>query len=324
MEDKPVISNIDVSFTGVKKGELVITENEVVLYKRKSLFGSRSVIKRISLASLTGVQLDKYRLKLDGNKESGEVYVESIDFEYKSEIEKVQKHLQEYLDEKARKTQSEAETAKAKEERRQEQAERYRKFILENRARLWYLAGGLFHLCGAIPREDWDNIKRIVNALQNEFDAFVKLNALEKEAKLPNFRELAEKEELAELEKAAAALLEYLITLLEKDAPQGTPPSPEGDKLPAWNDLKYHFLYASLLGEAGLCIALDEPGELYQTAARLETISPIVAEKFGVGKDKAPAASLRLPHANDEAAAILNKLVAELDSALPRAAEGNK
>ncbi len=325
MEDKPAITGVNVSFPGTGKGELEITEGDLVLYKRKGFFSAHSVVRRIPLSTISGAYREDRKLRLEGSGESGEAFVEDISFDYQSELDRVHKLLKERLEEKARLAREEEEKRqREKEELERQQAERYANYVLENRSRLWNLSSQLFRLCAAIPAEEWDRVKHLSDGLQNEVEEFLKLNDLEESAGMPDFRELAEKEDLVELERAAVKLFEYVGDILNRGPLPETPSPVAGEKGPSWEDLKYFFLYATLVGEVGLLIALDEPGELFQTAAKLEQLSPIMAEKFGFSRDKSPAAALRLPQKHEEATAICKKLVAGLEASLPRVAEERK
>lgn len=317
MGKKEAESGVNVFFSGVKRGELVITENEIVLYKRKSLFSPRSIVRKFPLSEVSAVQPgEKNSLKIEGARESGEVVVETLAFENKSGLDKVLKHLQDYLEGKAKKTKAEEEQkeAKKREQERKEKKELYRQFIDGNLSHLWFINRNLFRLCSAIPKAEWDNIKDVSRALQKDVESFLSENAVGKNVKLDNFQELAEKEELTDLEKGAANLLEYLSGLMGKRAPEGTPSPSDDETATRWEDLRYFFLYTALLGEAGLLLELDEPGEVFDIAARLELSSAIMEEKFGFIKDKSLAPSLKLPRKHGEALSIYKKLVAEVDA----------
>lgn len=325
MADKPIISDINISFSRVKKGELAITEDELILYKKRSLFSSRSAVDRFRVSSLDSAKAEEnHRLRIEGTGEADKIFVETIVFEYKSELDKVLKHLQERLEEKVAKLREEKEKeALKKEQQRKERIELSKKFIRANLSYVWAIHQNLFRLCSAIPQAEWPAIKQLGGVLQQTIDDFLKLNGLDKETKLPNFKELAEKEELADLEKGAVSLLEFVSALMAKGPPQAAPPPAEGENILKWDDLKYYSLYASLVAEAGLLIDLDEPAELFGIAARMELLQPVVSRLFGFTKDSSLATSLTLPKKHEVALAIHKKLVGEID-AYVKSGEGQK
>ncbi|MBI4333388.1 MAG: hypothetical protein HY673_19150 [Chloroflexi bacterium] len=324
MEEKTIIGDVDVSFPGTGKGILEITENEIVLYKKKGLFSAQSLVRRLPMAGISALEVSPdHKLRIEGSNEKDEVFVETITFEYKSEAEKVIKHLQDYLEEKTKKARAEQEAREAQEKEREsrDKAEKHRQYVHANLFCLRSITRNLFALCTAIPQEEWPRIKEISAGLQKDVEQFVKLNGIDQETTLANFQELAEKEELPELEKGAASLLEFVSGLMEKDAPEGSPSPVDAAAVPKWEDLKYFFLYVSLLGEINMLVELDEPGELLQVAPRLEMISHIMHETFGLAGDRSLATALKLPRKHEEAAAIVRKLTAETDVYLKQAAE---
>ncbi len=325
MADKLIIGDINVSFSKVKKGELAITEGELILYKKRSLFSSKSVVSRFRVSAIDSAKAEPdHRLRVEGSTDADHIFTETVTFQYKSELDKVLKHLQERLEEKAAKLKEEKEReVQKKEQERKERVELNSKFVRANVSFIWAIHQNLFRLCSAIPQAEWTAIKQIGGALQQAVDNFLKLNGMDKESKLPNFKELAEKEELFDLEKGMVSLLDFLGTTMAAAAPPAAPPPPEGGNILQWSDLKFYSLYTGLVAEAGLLIDLDEPSELFGTAAKIERLQPIVSRLFGFAKDRSLATSLTLPKKHEAALAIHKKLVGEID-AYVKSGEGPK
>ncbi len=318
MEDKVLLGKVDVAFPPVKKGELVITDSKVLLYKKGFIFSRPSLVKHLPLAGIKTVQLvEPHKLIMEGTTDSGEAFSQFVTFTGGAERRKILEHLQKYIEEREKRNKEELEKqARQREKELQGKRESYRKYVRESLWTLWGINSHIYRLWTSIPQSEWGTIKELGAALEKHIETFLKLNGLDKERKIPDLRELSEKEETVELEKGCLYALEYVSGFLGKDAPAAGTRPPDTEDMPPWEALRYFFLYTALLGETGMLLGLRETGGLFEAAHKIGLLAPIVQQKFGFVRDVSVAASLEFPKSDDAASQICGQLVAEVETYL--------
>lgn len=318
MEDKVLLSKVDVAFPPVKRGELAITDSKVLLYSKGFLFSKQALAKSLPLASINTIELvEAHKIKIDGVSETGEAFSQFVTFRSGSEARKIGAHLQVYVEEREKKNKEELEKqARQREKEQKEKRESYRIYIKESLWRLWGINSHIYRLWTLIPQAEWDTLKELGSALELHIEAFLKLNGLDKERAIPSFRELSEKEEVVGIEKGCLFALEYVGGFLGKDAPATGIRPPDVEDLPSWEALRYFSLYTAFLGETGMLLGLREVGKLFETASKLKTLAPILQQLFGLAKDSPAIKSLEFPKNDEEASQAYSRLVAEVDTYL--------
>ncbi|MDP2719526.1 MAG: hypothetical protein Q8P44_06840 [Dehalococcoidia bacterium] len=317
MEHKIIISVTDVNYPGVKRGELELTDEFMLLYKKGFLFFPRSLVKRLPLSSIADVQLARNgALELAGTEEAERSFNWIMTFGSIYEAEKVMKYLDTFVQERKQKKEEEEKERAAweAEKERKERLDSYRSYIGRTLKGAWELNRHLYRLCTATSQDNRALLKESSEALEQHIEVFFKAQGQDRDIRIPNFKELAERGDIERLEKGGVYLLEYVGRLLGKHNDGDLDGTLETEGLPRLPELKYFYVYTALVSEVALLMGLNEPDELYKTASKMELIAPIVEEKFGLKKARELASSL-LHHTNlEEVAAIHQQMVAEVET----------
>ena len=279
----------NVQWQEIDKGQLVLTREEICIYRRRRFFEfwrSPALALRIDTSLVTSVELNHdSRLLIQGVDQNEKSFSDVIAFRHREEASEILSTLQSLLGTTPpHKEQAQREVIEREQREREEREERhliqqYRRFVWGMTDNIWEIISELRRMIMALAIKDWDTVKvswQKVEALQEE-------DGLNLEKNGEASRTAIERQSADEVYKHILALLDSLSTAVE--SLQHSRADQENLSIkhavsPRWSQLPYFLLFSLVYTEAMLSYKIEDNRMVSEDVSRLYQLAMILEKEF--------------------------------------------